>query len=589
MNRIPKTQQLFDHLLSPEANQLEVVGEELPRFFQQWTGAAAPLLPLLPRYYEVARVGPAEFTTKEEKRLNAIDEATDAFAAEIKDLKRAFNLAAVDSLAEPLFQTHYGAVEFFPGKSRFLRAGSRELRAFGRMLKRLGDAYSGDALADEGERVSPASVPAKRALTYYSTAFFLDYGNTDALVAAISVLDQHRTALDMDNRRTRALSEHLFDVKSELYNSTSNTRKDWSNIYSCHVVLGDLYAKQDLLGRTKDLHSAIGQWERALAVEQLLRTGRSELLHVGLPEKEVDPRFPESPMLRVNLVSAYLKKKETNEALRLYTETVRRYLDSGQLAQANKVVTGLREEIAGLPNNEAFLQVSQLLDVGSVRSIVEKAILAHGGRENLTRQRASTTKIKGTLFQMDMKLDYSMDVWTQLPDKLKYVVDLEVMGMKAQSKSVINGDKGWVTLPGDDASRELDSERMAEAKEDMYHRLLQTLVPLTSNDFRLSPLGESNINGRTAVGVRVSSKARRDVSLFFDKETFILLKTEARVKDLMGQEVLQETFYRDYKDSAGVRFPSKTVIKRDGKVYIEMEATEFKFHQRLDESTFAKP
>jgi hypothetical protein len=137
---------------------------------------------------------------------------------------------------------------------------------------------------------------------------------------------------------------------------------------------------------------------------------------------------------------------------------------------------------------------------------------------------------------------------------------------------------------------EMNEDQVAEAKEGMYAGWVATLAPLKSKDFRLAPLGEEKVGDRAAVGIKVSSKGHKDINLYFDTETGMLAKTQARVKDMMsGQEVDQETLPSDYKDVGGVKRAHKTVINRDGKKFVELEITEFKTVDTLDDSLFAKP
>src|SRR5947208_1477821 len=85
----------------------------------------------------------------------------------------------------------------------------------------------------------------------------------------------------------------------------------------------------------------------------------------------------------------------------------------------------------------------------------------------------------------------------------------------------------------------------------------------------------TKVNGKPAVGVRVSHKGHRDINLYFDKDKGLLLKIERTVKDLMagGKESQEEVSYSDYKEVEGVQQPTKLVIKRDGKDYVDGEAT----------------
>ena len=89
---------------------------------------------------------------------------------------------------------------------------------------------------------------------------------------------------------------------------------------------------------------------------------------------------------------------------------------------------------------------------------------------------------------------------------------------------------------------------------------------------------------------KVSSKGHRDVDLYFDKATSVLVKTETRVKDDgSGQEVTEENFPSEYKDVQGVKHAMKFVVKRDGKLFLEGEATDCTLSEKLAADVFAKP
>jgi hypothetical protein len=79
--------------------------------------------------------------------------------------------------------------------------------------------------------------------------------------------------------------------------------------------------------------------------------------------------------------------------------------------------------------------------------------------------------------------------------------------------------------------------------------------------------------------------------LFFDKESYLLLKMQSPIKDLLrgGEEIAAETLYGDYRDIDGVMTAHKFTIKYDGKTYNEGEVTEVKFSENLDDTVFDHP
>lgn len=226
-------------------------------------------------------------------------------------------------------------------------------------------------------------------------------------------------------------------------------------------------------------------------------------------------------------------------------------------------------------------------DDAAAKALVEKAVKAHGG-DALAKFTAVTSTFKGTFHGMGQELPITGQVATQGPDKVKMDMEIEAGGQKIHIVNVIAGDKGWTRVGTD--TTELPKDAVDEAREHTYAGWVATLSPLTGKEFTLVATGETKVNDKPALGVKVSSKGRRDVDLYFDKESGMLVKSEAKVKDEgSGQEVTEESFYSGYKDIQGTKQAMKFKVLRDGKLYVEGEASETYLSEKLDEGTFAKP
>jgi hypothetical protein len=227
-------------------------------------------------------------------------------------------------------------------------------------------------------------------------------------------------------------------------------------------------------------------------------------------------------------------------------------------------------------------------DAADARALVEKAVKAHGGQDKLDKLPGHTLKFKGKFHGMGQAIDMTGEVASQGNDKQKVDVEVEAGGMKFRFTVVVSGDKGWTRM-GDEV-KEMSKDEVAEAKEQAFAGWVATLAPLKDKQFTLATTGETTIEKKTALGVKVSSKGHRDVDLYFDKETGLLIKSETRVKDDgSGQEVSEETFYEDYKEVQGTKQAMKFATKRDGKLFLELDITELTLADKLDASTFAKP
>jgi hypothetical protein len=71
--------------------------------------------------------------------------------------------------------------------------------------------------------------------------------------------------------------------------------------------------------------------------------------------------------------------------------------------------------------------------------------------------------------------------------------------------------------------------------------------------------------------VLATSKGQRDIRLFFDKKTGLLVKIERQAfDDATKKEVPQEEIFSDFKDVAGLQTPMKQVWRRAGKNVLEV-------------------
>jgi hypothetical protein len=226
-------------------------------------------------------------------------------------------------------------------------------------------------------------------------------------------------------------------------------------------------------------------------------------------------------------------------------------------------------------------------DAAAARALVDKAVRAHGGEATLAKWPAVTAKLKGTFHGMGQAVAFTGEVVTQGADRLKLDIEAEAGGQTFRVVNVLNGDRGWARV-GDETT-ELDKEQLAEAREQAHANWVATLLPLKDKAFTLATVGEVRIDGRPALGVKVSSQGHRDVDLYFD-ETGLLVKSETRVKDEgSGQEVTEESFLGDYQEVRGTKQSMKFTVKRDGKLYVEGVVTDCQLAESLDAGVFARP
>ena len=212
-------------------------------------------------------------------------------------------------------------------------------------------------------------------------------------------------------------------------------------------------------------------------------------------------------------------------------------------------------------------------DDKELKDIVAKAIKAHGGAENLAKQKATVFQAKGKFYGMGDGIDYTGTWSIHTPDAIRVEIDIQVNGQPFKFIQVFHKDKGWVQI-GDNVE-EMGKDQLAITKDELHAHEIAGLVGLDGKDCKLSAVGEKKVNERPAIGVRVECKGYTDVTVYFDKENYHLVLMERRAKNAQsGQEFNGESYYDDYKKVDGVLMSYKQTIKRDGKLYVENEITE---------------
>jgi outer membrane lipoprotein-sorting protein len=238
----------------------------------------------------------------------------------------------------------------------------------------------------------------------------------------------------------------------------------------------------------------------------------------------------------------------------------------------------------------ALAVVAPLRADDEARKVVDKALKAHGGAETLAKFKDKAAIVKGKMkIHQPIELDATMEM-SAGGKKFKQDLQFSLMGMDFMQSVVYDGKELWVSQNGKIVTTLSKEDDLKALKETIYAEELAEMALLGDKKLELSLIGEDKVSDVPVVGVRVSSKGHKDVSLYFDKTTGLLLKMESRGFEFQTQqEVGEERIFGDYKDFEGRKRPTKVTMNREGKKFIEMEITDVKIVDKLDDSTFSKP
>jgi hypothetical protein len=226
-----------------------------------------------------------------------------------------------------------------------------------------------------------------------------------------------------------------------------------------------------------------------------------------------------------------------------------------------------------------------------MKAILAKAVEAHGGKDALTKFKASQTKGKGRINLPGVgEVDFNQETASMMPDKFKEVMELDINGMSVRVETLVNGDK--ISIDAGGMNIPITDDIKKAMKNAQYMMKVGQFVPLVEDkSFQFSSLGEIKVEGKPAVGVLVKSKGNKDLNLYFSKDTGLLVKLEHRTTPPgTEKEVTEERIILEYnkKDKNGLSMPKKVLLKHDGKKFLEIEVIEAKRLEKLDEGVFKK-
>jgi hypothetical protein len=228
-------------------------------------------------------------------------------------------------------------------------------------------------------------------------------------------------------------------------------------------------------------------------------------------------------------------------------------------------------------------------DAADAKAIIAKSIKSLGIKPD-DKPVMMTWKDKGTFNGGGFKMLYTADWAFQAPDKYRFAVTGDFNGMKVDILVVVNGEKAWESGLG--KSQEMTGEKKDQTLSEVYQFHVLSLVPLLNDkEFKLSTGAEKSVGEKKALVVKVTREKRPTITLFFDKQSGLMVKNEMKVKDEFQdwKEVLEETYFEDYKEVGGRKVFTKMRVVRDGKTMIESELFEQKAHEKLEAKLFEKP
>ncbi|UGS23904.1 M16 family metallopeptidase [Flavobacterium channae] len=200
----------------------------------------------------------------------------------------------------------------------------------------------------------------------------------------------------------------------------------------------------------------------------------------------------------------------------------------------------------------------------TAQSVLNNYISAIGGEKAVKNVKTLAVMSAGTVQGTPLEL-----VVKTAPKKLG--VEMKAMGM-TMMKQVVNEKEAYMVQQG---QRKDFKDQELKDMQDMAGNFKE-LSLLTDKDVTLT--GIENINGTDAYAIKNGKS-----TYYYDVKTGFKV-AEAKELEQGGQKMTQTTYYQDYKDVKGLKFPYKTIMNVG--IEIELITTEVKINEGVTDADF---
>ena len=218
----------------------------------------------------------------------------------------------------------------------------------------------------------------------------------------------------------------------------------------------------------------------------------------------------------------------------------------------------------------------------TVDSLLTKHYEACGGLDKL--KAVNTMRVTGTI-TMGPGMDAPFTMERKRPGMRR--MEFTIQGMTGVQ--AFDGQKTWSVMPfmGKKDPEVGSDEDNKNAQDDADFD--GALVDYKSKGHTIELMGKEAVEGADAYKLKVTKKNGNIEYDYLDAETYLLVKTEGKVK-IRGSEMEGETTFSDYKDVNGIMEPfSMESGAKDMPQKRKMTFTKWELNVPIDDSRFAVP
>lgn len=219
--------------------------------------------------------------------------------------------------------------------------------------------------------------------------------------------------------------------------------------------------------------------------------------------------------------------------------------------------------------------------------VIDKHIAAIGGRDalaKLTSQKATGTM---TITTPNGDLAGPVELLSKAPNKGRVYITLDLTPVGMSDKMVIeqkfNGTAGWMlnSMQGD---QEITGNQLDNMKNNAFPTPLLNYKAAGAK-VELQP--KEDINGKPALVVLFSPKTGSPVRMYFDPETYLLLRTKATINTPETGDLEQIRDMSDYRAVSGIKSPF-VMVNTNAQQVLTIKLDKIEYNVPIDDAVFGK-
>lgn len=227
------------------------------------------------------------------------------------------------------------------------------------------------------------------------------------------------------------------------------------------------------------------------------------------------------------------------------------------------------------------------------KELLEKAIRAHGGFEQLDALTTASWRGRGLLYRdgrEDKPAPFFGEWHGVLPGQYRYTYSFKGAGGNLPVTTGLHEGKGWRSLITGRGADDLVEKLANEVAEEAHAHYVSRLTPLLSGQYQLTVLPVAKRDERFILGLKADRLGFRSILLFFDRQLGYLTFMDRKVYDAeKNEDVLQETSFLNFKAFGKATLPQSITVRKGKKLLMEVEMDKYEPKTEFAKKFFEKP